>query len=138
MARKASTLLIGFFATWVINLLRILLIVAIITAIAALPKWGRRRGVAVVALLLGVAGLAVAPLALGFDNLQRLITGDLRPIGIDATFSAERSAGIGELVVLGDGVAHRHIGWLVAVGFIGAALSLLALRALHKRLGPPS
>lgn len=41
-------------------------------------------------------------------------------------------------VVLGDGVAHRHIGWLVAVGFIGAALSLLALRALHKRLGPPS
>ena len=82
----------------------LLLIVAIITAIAALPKWGRRRGVAVVALLLGVAGLAVAPLALGFDNLQRLITGDLRPIGIDATFSAERSAGIGELVVLGDGV----------------------------------
>lgn len=41
-------------------------------------------------------------------------------------------------VVLGDGVAHRHIEWLVAVGFIGAALSLLALRALHKRLGPPS
>ena len=41
-------------------------------------------------------------------------------------------------VVLGDGVAHRHLGWLVAVGFIGAALSLLALRELHKRLGPPS
>ncbi len=41
-------------------------------------------------------------------------------------------------VVLGDGVAHRHIGWLVAVGFVGAALSLLALRALHKRLEPPS
>jgi len=41
-------------------------------------------------------------------------------------------------VVLGDGVAHRHIGWLVAVGFIGASLSLLALRALHKRLEPPS
>ena len=41
-------------------------------------------------------------------------------------------------VVLGDGVAHRHIGWLVACGFVGAALSLLALRALHKRLQPQS
>jgi uncharacterized membrane protein YdjX (TVP38/TMEM64 family) len=41
-------------------------------------------------------------------------------------------------VVLGDGVAHRHIGWLVACGLIGAALSLVALRALHKRLEPPS
>jgi uncharacterized membrane protein YdjX (TVP38/TMEM64 family) len=41
-------------------------------------------------------------------------------------------------VVLGQGVAHRQIGWLLAVGFIGALLSLLALRALHKRLEPPS
>jgi hypothetical protein len=41
-------------------------------------------------------------------------------------------------VMLGQGVAHRQIGWLVVVGFIGAALSLLALRALHKRLQPPS
>jgi uncharacterized membrane protein YdjX (TVP38/TMEM64 family) len=41
-------------------------------------------------------------------------------------------------VMLGQGVAHRQIGWLLAVGFIGALLSLLALRALHKRLQPPS
>lgn len=40
-------------------------------------------------------------------------------------------------VALGQGVAHRQIGWLLAVGFIGASLSLLALRALRKRLEPP-
>jgi len=56
---------------------------------------------------------------------------------VPALAMAELPYAIGA-VVLGDGVAHRHIGWLVAVGFIGAALSLLALRALHKRLGPPS
>jgi len=56
---------------------------------------------------------------------------------VPALAMAELPYAIGA-VVLGDGVAHRHIGWLVAVGFIGASLSLLALRALHKRLGPPS
>jgi uncharacterized membrane protein YdjX (TVP38/TMEM64 family) len=37
-------------------------------------------------------------------------------------------------VLLGDGVVNRHIGWLVAFGLIGAALSLYALRVLHRRL----
>ncbi len=55
---------------------------------------------------------------------------------VPALAMAELPYAIGA-VVLGDGVAHRHIGWLVAVGFIGASLSLLALRALHRRLGPP-
>ena len=41
-------------------------------------------------------------------------------------------------VLLGDGVVHRHIGWVVACGVLGAALSLYALRALHARLVPPS
>ena len=56
---------------------------------------------------------------------------------VPALAMAELPYAIGA-VVLGDGVAHRHIGWLVACGLIGAALSLLALRALHKRLEPPS
>ena len=56
---------------------------------------------------------------------------------VPALAMAELPYAIGA-VVLGDGVAHRHIGWLVAVGLIGASLSLLALRALHKRLEPPS
>ena len=56
---------------------------------------------------------------------------------VPALAMAELPYAIGA-VVLGDGVAHRHIGWLVAVGFIGASLSLLALRALHRRLEPPS
>jgi uncharacterized membrane protein YdjX (TVP38/TMEM64 family) len=37
-------------------------------------------------------------------------------------------------VLLGDGVVNRHIGRLIAFGLIGAALSLYALRALHRRL----
>jgi uncharacterized membrane protein YdjX (TVP38/TMEM64 family) len=37
-------------------------------------------------------------------------------------------------VLLGDGVVHRHISWLVVCGVLGAALSLYALRALHRRL----
>ncbi len=37
-------------------------------------------------------------------------------------------------VLLGAGVVHRHIGVLVAFGLIGAALSLYALRMLHRRL----
>jgi uncharacterized membrane protein YdjX (TVP38/TMEM64 family) len=41
-------------------------------------------------------------------------------------------------VLLGDGVVHRHIGWLVVCGVLGAALSLYALRALHERLNQPS
>jgi uncharacterized membrane protein YdjX (TVP38/TMEM64 family) len=41
-------------------------------------------------------------------------------------------------VMLGDGVVNRHVGWVVALGFIGAALSLYALRVLHERLGRPS
>ena len=41
-------------------------------------------------------------------------------------------------VLLGDGVVNRHIGWLVALGLIGAALSLYALRVLHRRLDQPS
>jgi len=41
-------------------------------------------------------------------------------------------------VLLGDGVVHRHIGWLVACGVIGAALSLYSLRVLHARLDQPS
>ena len=56
---------------------------------------------------------------------------------VPALAMAELPYAIGA-VVLGDGVAHRHIGWLVAIGFIGASLSLLALRALHQRLAPPS
>lgn len=37
-------------------------------------------------------------------------------------------------VLLGAGVVNRHIGVLVAFGLIGAALSLVALRTLHRRL----
>jgi uncharacterized membrane protein YdjX (TVP38/TMEM64 family) len=37
-------------------------------------------------------------------------------------------------VLLGDGVVNRNVGWVVAFGLIGAALSLLALRVLHERL----
>jgi uncharacterized membrane protein YdjX (TVP38/TMEM64 family) len=37
-------------------------------------------------------------------------------------------------VLLGVGVVDRHIGLLVVFGLIGAALSLYALRMLHKRL----
>lgn len=56
---------------------------------------------------------------------------------VSALAIAELPYAIGA-VMLGQGVAHRQIGWLVAVGFIGASLILLALRALHKRLQPPS
>ncbi len=41
-------------------------------------------------------------------------------------------------VLLGDGVVNRHIGWLVVLGLIGGALSLCALRILHKQLDQPS
>jgi uncharacterized membrane protein YdjX (TVP38/TMEM64 family) len=41
-------------------------------------------------------------------------------------------------VMLGDGVVNRHIGWLVALGLAGAALSLGALWVLHKRLDQAS
>jgi hypothetical protein len=37
-------------------------------------------------------------------------------------------------VMLGEGVVNRHVGWLVALGLAGAALSLGALWVLHKRL----
>ena len=37
-------------------------------------------------------------------------------------------------VLLGAGVVHRHVGGLVAFGLIGAALSLYAMRMLHRRL----
>lgn len=40
-------------------------------------------------------------------------------------------------VLLADGAVNRHIGWLLAFGVIGAALSLSALRVLHKRLDQP-
>ncbi len=40
-------------------------------------------------------------------------------------------------VLLGNGVVHRHIGWLVACGVLGAALSLYSLRVLHERLEQP-
>jgi len=39
-------------------------------------------------------------------------------------------------VLLANGAVNRHIGWLVSLGLIGAALSLYALRALHRRLDP--
>ncbi len=39
-------------------------------------------------------------------------------------------------VLLADGAVNRHIGWLVSLGMIGAALSLYALRVLHRRLDP--
>ena len=39
-------------------------------------------------------------------------------------------------VLLANGAVNRHIGWLVSLGLIGAALSLYALRVLHKRLDP--
>ena len=41
-------------------------------------------------------------------------------------------------VLLGEGVVNRQISWLVAFGLIGAALSLYALRILHRRLDQPS
>jgi uncharacterized membrane protein YdjX (TVP38/TMEM64 family) len=40
-------------------------------------------------------------------------------------------------VLLGEGAVNRHIGWLVTFGLLGAALSLYALRALHRRLDRP-
>lgn len=39
-------------------------------------------------------------------------------------------------VLLADGAVNRHIGWMVSLGLIGAALSLYALRVLHRRLDP--
>jgi uncharacterized membrane protein YdjX (TVP38/TMEM64 family) len=39
-------------------------------------------------------------------------------------------------VLLADGAVNRHIGWMVSLGLIGAALSLYALRVLHRRLEP--
>ncbi len=39
-------------------------------------------------------------------------------------------------VLLADGAVNRQTGWLVTLGFIGAALSLYALRVLHRRLDP--
>jgi uncharacterized membrane protein YdjX (TVP38/TMEM64 family) len=56
---------------------------------------------------------------------------------VPALAMAELPYAIGA-VALGQGVAQRQIGWLLAIGFIGALLSLLALRALHQRLQPPS
>jgi len=41
-------------------------------------------------------------------------------------------------VLLGAGVVNRHIGMLVAFGLTGAALSLLAMRTLHRRLNQSS
>jgi len=41
-------------------------------------------------------------------------------------------------VLLGAGVVNRHIGMLVSFGLIGAALSLYALRTLHRRLDQTS
>ena len=83
----------------------LLLLIAIVVAVSALPRWGRRRGVAVVALVLGVAGLAVGPLVLGQVGLQQVFAGDLVPLGIDVSLAGERSATVGEQVVLGDGIA---------------------------------
>jgi uncharacterized membrane protein YdjX (TVP38/TMEM64 family) len=40
-------------------------------------------------------------------------------------------------VLLAEGAVNRHIGWLLAFGVIGAALSLSAWRALHKQLAQP-
>lgn len=37
-------------------------------------------------------------------------------------------------VLLGDGVVNRNIGWVMAFGVVGAAISLFALRVLHERL----
>lgn len=37
-------------------------------------------------------------------------------------------------VLLGDGVVNRKIAWLIVFGIAGAALSLYALRTLHRRL----
>jgi uncharacterized membrane protein YdjX (TVP38/TMEM64 family) len=56
---------------------------------------------------------------------------------VPALAMAELPYAIGA-VMLGQGVAQRNIGWLVAVGLVGATLSLLAWRALQKRLKPPS
>jgi len=39
-------------------------------------------------------------------------------------------------VLLAEGAVNRHVGWLVMLGLIGAALSLYALRVLHRRLDP--
>jgi uncharacterized membrane protein YdjX (TVP38/TMEM64 family) len=41
-------------------------------------------------------------------------------------------------VLLGEGVVNRQLSWLVGFGLIGAALSLYALRVLHRRLDQPS
>ena len=37
-------------------------------------------------------------------------------------------------VMLGEGVVSRQTGWLVAIGLVGAAFSLVALHLLHRRL----
>jgi uncharacterized membrane protein YdjX (TVP38/TMEM64 family) len=41
-------------------------------------------------------------------------------------------------VLLGGGVVNRQLGGLLAIGLVGAALSAIALWALHKRLEQPS
>lgn len=40
-------------------------------------------------------------------------------------------------VLLGETVVNRQIGWLVALGVIGAILGFVLIRALHRRLDPP-
>ena len=41
-------------------------------------------------------------------------------------------------VWLGEGVVNRRVGWLLACGVAGAALSLYTMRLLHARLGRPA
>lgn len=40
-------------------------------------------------------------------------------------------------VLLGETVVNRQIGWLVALGVVGAVLGFLLIRALHRRLDQP-
>lgn len=83
----------------------LLLVVAIVVALWSLPKWGRRRRIALVGLALGVAGLAVGPIVLGPVGVRQILSGDLQPMGIDVSLAGQRSAEIGEQVVFGDGIA---------------------------------
>lgn len=105
----------------------LLLLIAIVVAVSALPRWGRRRGVAVVGLVLGVAGLAVGPLVLGQVGFQQVIAGELAPLGIDVSLAGERSAAVGEQVVLGDGIAVTvqgvDCGVSRVIGASGAAMT---------------
>ena len=102
--------------------------VAAVMVTAALPPFARHG-----------ARLDVTVAALG--DAQSLLGGTLLVtplLGADGEVYAvaQGQVGVAGSTVLGNGVVNRHTGWLVAMGLGAAALSLYAVRLLHRRLDP--